>query len=103
MSQRPPLRSKRLVARTEVTEILPPTCERMFSVQVTQARVPATRVDTSLRLKRISAVFLKIASQDARIASRPMRSVHPGWTHLTCSPLAQTAYISARARLSNAR
>jgi len=42
-------------------------------------------------------------SQLALTDSHPVRSPQPGWTHLTCSPLAQTASISSRSRLSKAR
>src|SRR5207244_3673311 len=50
----------------------------MFSVHVTQANSPATSTRTSPRVKRISSVLSKIASQEERTASQPVRSGQPG-------------------------
>src|SRR5947208_7082914 len=78
-------RSKRLVASTLVTDTRPSTAERMFSVHVTQAKSPAASARTSESVKFISAAFSKIASQEERTESQPVRSGQPGWTHLTWS------------------
>src|SRR5262249_37712774 len=64
-------RWKMFVAMTDVTDTRPRTWERMFSVQVTQARLPETASCTSPTVKRISPVLWKMASQDARTFSHP--------------------------------
>ena len=74
----------------------------MFSVHVTQARLPLALARTSDSVNRISAVFSKIVSHDERTASQPTRIGQPGWTHFTCSPWAHTRSICARSSVSNA-
>src|SRR6185295_3818068 len=98
-----PLRSKMLVARTDVTEMLPRDSDRMFSVQVTQPNAPSTCTWTSVRLKRISWLFLKMTSQECRTASQPASRHQPGCTHRTWSSWAQISSIWLRSRVSKTR
>ncbi len=72
-------------------------------MHVTQAKSPAASARTSESVKFISAVFSKIASQEERTDSQPVRSGQPGWTHLTWSACAHTASIRARSSVSKAR
>ena len=86
-----------------VTLTRPPTSDRMFSVQDTQARSPPTIASMWESVKRISAVFSKILAHDSRTASQPLSSGQPGCTHLTWSPCAHTRSISPMSSVSKAR
>ena len=68
-----------------------------------QAVSPVTRACTSPRLKRISPLPLKMASQDCRTASQPSSIAQPGCTQRTCSPCAHTRVHLGEVRASNAR